>query len=205
VNIVTVGFGQVGQFYARHWIAAGHAVRYTFVRDAEGAADAAARIGGPVPIAAEEIAGWADAVLFAPRFEQFDLAASPLGRLTGKILIDPNNPFTPARDGEVAVPKNVTAYGLLRERFADARLVKAFHNLGVATIESHERDVLVAFIAGDDAGAIEVASGLAVAAGLVPVVTGGAETVALSEFPGPLFGHPLDATSAHAELSKFSA
>lgn len=198
MKIVLVGLGEVGGFYLDHWARAGHDLRYSFVRDQAGAAARAA--GRAAYIEPEETGGWADVVLFAPRFEHLSDAADAIGDLGALVLIDPNNPFNPTRDGVVDLGGR-TAAELLKERFPKARIVKAFHNLGVASIRAAERP-LAAFIASDDAQAAAVAAELAFAAGLVPVETGRLVTARLSEFPGPLFGHAMSADEARAALAR---
>ncbi len=153
----------------------------------------------------DQIAAEADIVLFAPRFEHLDQARDLVGGLAGKIVIDPNNPFNPARDGPARLQAGETAAGIVVGLFPRARVVKALHNVGVQTILGHREGQLAGFVASDDASAADIVAGLVSSAMLTPIVTGGIRTAALSEFPGPPFRHAFSPNAARRELSRLLA
>lgn len=191
MKICIVGVGEVGTYYATHWSKAGHELVFTYFRNRARAESLVAKLGKHASLLSphEAVAG-SQVVLFCPRFEHMEDAARHIGNIGDAILIDPNNPFNPERTGRAAIDENQTAYRLSARLFPAARHVKAFHNLGIQTILHHDSHKLVAFVASDDAAAAQIVMQLAREAHLTPLFSGGFETAALSEYPGPLFGIP---------------
>ncbi len=206
MHIAIIGVGEVGRYYATHWSRAGHTLDLTFVRDRERAAEFAQRLGPNVRVQEprQAVAG-ADIVLFAPRFEHIADAADAIGPVGDTILIDANNPFTRERDALVELGDGQTAATVVQRHCEPTRHVKAFHNLGIKMIDDHAGTPLVAFVASDDVAAAATVSGLAIDAGLIPLLTGPIATAAWSEPPGPLFSRPFSLTAAHAAIEAIRA
>src|SRR3990170_58799 len=130
-----------------------------------------ARAGTP-----REAAVFGEAVLISvpysalPQIGQ-DLAAE----LRGKIVLDTCNPI-PSRDGEMAVPARAKGTGVASAEFLPGvRLVRAFNSVGFGALrsEAHRAGEKIGIpLAGDDAGALAVASRLVGDAGFEPVVVG---------------------------------
>lgn len=203
MHIAIAGTGEVGEFYGRRWIAAGHTVTFTHARDHDKARALAAALG---PAASFEpslsAAPRPDVAVLAARLESFEEALDQLGDLQGMPLIDAVNPFSPDRTGLVDLGGRTAAdvVGESLSRRGGALHVKALHSDGVQRIIDTAYPVAL-FIAGDDPGAVAIAETLVTDAGLVPVFTGALETASLSEPPGPLFGQGYDRASAQAALA----
>lgn len=199
MKIAVVGAGAVGTFYAKMWLAAGHAVTLTYGRDQDKLAQRATSIGADIASPREAVTG-ADVVLFSVPFETIGDAARKVGTLAGKIVIDPTNPFKPDRSGVVELALGRTAFSLVAEALPQARLVKALHNLGVVQVQDPDPQPAI-FVVGSDAEARAVVSCLVIDAGLAPVESDDPEVVALSEAPGRLFTAVLDREMARAALA----
>jgi len=121
--------------------------------------------------------------------------------IKGKIVIDTCNPF-PNRDGEIADWAREKGAGLASaELLAGARLVRAFNAIGAASMGSayQEPGVVGMPIAGDDAEAIAVASGLIREIGYEPVLIGG---LAMGKYLMP--GTPLAGERSAEEIRQIA-
>jgi 8-hydroxy-5-deazaflavin:NADPH oxidoreductase len=93
------------------------------------------------------------------------------------LLVDVSNPI-PRRDGEDFV-KQVNDMGgagvVTAKYFPGAKLVRGFNAIGAGTLpdNAQKSDKIGVPIAGDDKGAIDLASALITQIGFVPVVVGG--------------------------------
>lgn len=143
-----------------------------------------------------EAATDADVVVFSPPFEQIARAAELVGPLADKILVDTTNPFNPERTGLVDLAGS-SSLAIVARHFPGSRLVKALHSLGVDQARAAREAVgpVVALMAGDDREAMSTVAQLVLDAGLIPVSTGGLDTVKLSEAPGPRFMQVYDVTA----------
>jgi hypothetical protein len=175
-TIAVVGTGNVGAALGQRFAGEGHVVIYgsreparddvqALVARTEGSARAAE------PAAA---AGAADIIVLAVPWEIAVDLTRTLGDLSGRIVIDPTNPRVIAADGL----RDYAFAGSNAERIQAAApgafVVKAFSTLGAETM----LDPAVAGgpvsvpIAGDDAAAKELVSGLVTAIGFDPVDVG---------------------------------
>jgi predicted dinucleotide-binding enzyme len=173
----TLGAGRIGITLGGLWVGAGHPVMFSS-RHPEELKDLVLGLG---PLAqagtvADAIA-FADAVLLAVPYRALpDIGKEYAGALAQKaVVIDACNPF-PGRDGEVAVWAREKGAGLASaELLPGARLVRAFNAISYARMAQigRDRERVGMPIAGDDAKAIEIASGLIRAVGFEPVLVGG--------------------------------
>lgn len=174
MKIAIVGSGYVGKSYGKLFAEAGHEVILTWSKTKESLEQAAKEVGHGARTA-EPLAAVSEAeiVLFAPRWEHIKIAADAAGPMTGKIVIDANNPYNPARDGFVDLGKQ-NASEVVIESLPEVRYVKAFNTLPVeeglvndiAGREGEDRAVM--FISGDDAEAKKVVADLITEIGFVP-------------------------------------
>lgn len=203
MRIGIVGAGNVGRLYSQAWVQRGHDVILSYSRNPDSLAAAAASLGPRASTGeVEELVECSDVILFAPPFECIEDAASRLGAAGGKIVIDTTNPFNPARTGLVELG-SATAHDHVAEALPDAVLVKAFHNLSVQQASgAMAAQPAALFVASENAAATNVVARLVIDAGLLPVATGGRETVSWSEAPGPLFMNVYDVTDAIQALNR---
>jgi 8-hydroxy-5-deazaflavin:NADPH oxidoreductase len=152
---------------------------------------------------AEQAAVFGDVLLFAVPYGALpDLGKALAGEIKGKIIIDACNPF-PNRDGEIANRAREQGAGRVSaELLPGARIVRAFNAIGASQMgQAHEAPGRVGMpIAGDDKGAIEVASRLIREIGYEPVLVGGTDK---GKYLMP--GTPLAGEHTPAEIRKIAA
>ena len=177
LKIATLGAGRIGGTLGGLWVKAGHPVMFSS-RHPEELRDLVAGLG---PLAqagtVADAVAFADAVLLAVPYRALpDIGKEFAGALATKaVVIDACNPF-PHRDGEIATWARQKGAGLATaELLPGAKLVRAFNAIGAARMAQigRDREGVGMPIAGDDAGAIAIASGLIREIGFEPVLIGG--------------------------------
>jgi predicted dinucleotide-binding enzyme len=176
VKIGIIGSGMVGSAIGAVWVKAGHEVMFSS-RHIEHDEALAARLGaGARAGTPREAATFGEVVMVSVPYRALpDIGTDLADALEGKVVIDTCNPF-PGRDGEIADWAREKGAGLASaELLPGARLVRAFNAVGAARMGSAYREPgrIGMPIAGDDAEALEVASGLIREIGYEPVIIGG--------------------------------
>lgn len=204
LKIGVIGSGRIGSALGAIWLKAGHEIMFSSL-DLEHDKALAARLGGKARAGtSREAAAFGEVLLMAVPYG----ALPQLGRdladsIKGKVVIDACNPF-PARDGEIATWARDKGAGLASaELLPGARIVRAFNAIGYARLpvlaeQKGERTGMP--IAGDDAGAIAVASRLVREAGLEPVLVG---SLAMGKYLIP--GTPLAGEQAPEKIRQVVA
>ena len=178
LKIGMIGSGRVGSGLGNALVLAGHEVMFSsrHLEDDQLLAislGAGASAGTP-----REAAAFGEVLFFAVPYGALpDVGKDLADLIKGKVVIDTCNPF-PKRDGEIADWAREKGAGLASaELLPGARLVRAFNAIGAARMGSayQEPGVVGMPIAGDDAEAVEVASGLIREIGFEPVLIGGLE------------------------------
>jgi predicted dinucleotide-binding enzyme len=176
VKIGIVGSGQVGSALGAVWVKRGHEVMFSsrhIEHDKALAAElgAGARAGTP-----REAAAFGDVVMISVPYRALPDVAREVGDLLrDKAVIDTCNPF-PWRDGKIAEWARSKGAGLATaELLPGARLVRAFNAIAAARMgAAYETPGRIGMpIAGDDAAAVELVSGLVREIGYEPVMIGG--------------------------------
>jgi predicted dinucleotide-binding enzyme len=191
-SIGVIGAGRIGGNAARLLARAGHDVTVSFSRDAARLQSLADEIGARAGTPAE--AAQADVVILSVPWRAIDEVLAEAGPLDGKVVIDTTNQF--GANGWEEMPDGLTAVQVNQRRMPGARLVKSFNTLTSAFQASEAgrpdpEQLVVLFLAGDDAGAKEVAAGLIRDAGFEPVDVGGLADAAVMEAPrrpGAVYG-----------------
>jgi 8-hydroxy-5-deazaflavin:NADPH oxidoreductase len=176
LKIGIVGSGRIGGTLGTIWANAGHKVMFSSL-DIEHDKALAATVGANASAGtSREAAAFGDVLLVAVPYHALPQVGKDLGALLkGKIVIDACNPF-PGRDGEVGVWAQEKGAGLASaELLPGARIVRAFNAVGYARLPdaASRKPPYGMPIAGDDAKAIEIASGLIRDVGYEPVLVGG--------------------------------
>ena len=178
MKIGIIGSGKVGSALGTTWVKAGHEVMFSS-RHLEDDQLLAERIGaGASAGTTRDAAAFGEVLFVAVPYRALPEIGKVLADLMkGKVVIDTCNPF-PDRDGEIADWAREKGAGLASaELLPGARLVRAFNAIGAARMGSayQEPGVVGMPIAGDDAEAVAVASGLIREIGYEPVLIGGLE------------------------------
>jgi len=203
MKIGIVGSGNVGSAIGAVWVKAGHEVMFSS-RSIEHDKALAARLGGGARAGTpREAAAFGEVVMISVPYGALHAVGKDLGDLIkGKVVIDTCNPF-PGRDGEIAVWARKQGAGLASaELLPGARLVRAFNAIGAGRMGSAHVDPgrVGMPIAGDDAQAIAVASGLIREIGYEPVLIGG---LAMGKYLMP--GTALSGERTADEIRKIAA
>ena len=176
LKIGIVGSGRIGGTLGALWLKAGHEIMFSSL-DLEHDKALAARLGGKARAGTpREAAAFGEVVLIAVPYSALPQLGRDLANLIkGKPVLDTCNPI-PGRDGEIATWAREKGAGLASaELLPGARLVRAFNAIGYARlpeIAQRKGERIGMPMAGDDPGAIKVASRLVRDIGFEPVVIG---------------------------------
>ena len=175
-KIGIIGSGKIGSTLGAAWIKAGHEVMFSSL-DLEQDKKLAASLG-PAARAGTTLdaAAFGEVLLVSVPYGAMPQLGADLGELVkGKVMLDTSNPV-PGRDGEVAAKALEKGPGLATAGFfPGARVVRGFNAIGferLLEITRKQEGTVGMPIAGDDANAVSVASGLVREAGLEPVMVG---------------------------------
>ena len=204
LKIGTVGSGRIGSTLGELWLKAGHEVMFSSL-DLEYDKALAARLGGKARAGtSSEAAAFCEVLLVAVPYAALPKVGRDLaGLIKGKVVIDTCNPVL-ARDGETAVWAREKGAGLASaELLPGARLVRAFNAIGYSRMQSAGQrpgERIGMPMAGEDAGAIAVASRLVREIGFEPVLVG---PLAMGKYLIP--GTPLAGEHTPEEIRRIVA
>ena len=204
LKIGVVGSGRIGSTLGSLWLKAGHEIMFSSL-DLEHDKALAARLGGKARAGtSKEAAAFGEVLLIAVPYAALPQVGRDLGdALKGKVVLDACNPIV-ARDGEMASKAREKGAGLASaELLPGARLVRAFNAIGYSRLPqiAERRGAPIGMpMAGDDAGAIAVASRLVRDVGFEPVVVG---PLAMGKYLIP--GTPLAGEHSPEEIRKIAA
>jgi predicted dinucleotide-binding enzyme len=173
-RIAIVGAGNVGGNLGIHLARSGFSVRFG-VREGSDVKDVLAQTEGKAESSSiPEAAKWADVIFLAVPANAALEATRSMGDISGKVLVDCNNPLkwdegpvhTPPPEGSLAAA--------LAKAFPKVRVVKGFSTFGAEfhlnpKLGNTSIDVQ---LAGDDAEAKALVSSIATRAGFTPVDVG---------------------------------
>ncbi len=205
MKVGIIGAGNIGKVAAQLFIRAGHEVALSNSRGAETLRDLVAALGSRARAATpEEAAAFGEVVLEAIPFGRYrDL---PAEQLRGKIVVTASNLY-PQRDGEIAL-NGLSQSELVAAHLSGSRVVKAFNTIYYEQLRDQgdlskplaERRAI--FVAGDDAEAKRVVSGLIEELGFAPVDTGSLGEGGRRQEPGTaVYNQTLTAGEAKALLA----
>jgi 8-hydroxy-5-deazaflavin:NADPH oxidoreductase len=204
LKIGIVGSGRMGGSLATLWVQAGHEVMLSSRHPEELRALATslgprAHVGTP-----REAAMVGDVVLISIPYGALPEVGRELRvQLAGKIVLDTCNPY-PQRDGPMALEARRKGTGVASaEYLPGVRLVRAFNAINYQDLrrEAHRPGDLIAIpLAGDDTGALAVASRLVRDAGFEPVIVGSLARAKLFDVGSPVYVQVLTAKQLRARL-----
>lgn len=159
MKVAVIGTGRVGSAIAPNIRAAGHDVVYG-VRDPADPKHAAASDGLhrlSIPAAAAK----ADVLILAIGWDAVDAVLAAMGPITGKILIDPINPYDFANQLSPLIAADQSAARLIQSK-TDAVVVKALNQVGSPVMANApaRRIKPLQFVASDNADAKAVVATL---------------------------------------------
>ncbi len=175
LKIGIVGSGRIGSTIGTLMIKAGHPVLFSSRKPEEltGLVDSLGPLAkaGAVP----DAISFGDVIILAvPYGAMPQLGHDYASSMAGKVVIDATN-FNVARDGEPALAAQRNGIGETTARyFPGVRLIRGFNSLNYVKLTAavHSDPLTALPLAGDDKGALDVASGLVRDAGFEPVVVG---------------------------------
>jgi 8-hydroxy-5-deazaflavin:NADPH oxidoreductase len=204
MKIGIIGSGNIGSTVGALWVKAGHQVLFSS-RHPENLKQL---IDGLGPLAragtVEEALSFSDVIFIGVPYGAYPQIAKDYAKqFVGKIVLDAGNAVL-ARDGEIGKQARAAGVALTSAKlFPGARIVRAFNILGfrkVASLAHRPEPRLAIPIAGDDAQALKVASGLVRDAGFEPVEVGSLQRSKLFEQGGPLYGAEVSAQEMRERL-----
>lgn len=205
LKIATIGAGRMGSALGELFVKAGHPVMFSTrhpeeLKDLVGGLGALARAG----TVADAVTYGDVVVLLVPYSAMPDLAREHGKALATKALVlDVSNPIVP-RDGDVGAKARAEGAGkFLAGLMPGAKIVRAFNAIGagsLATAANRAPERTGVPLAGDDQGALQVASDLVREIGFEPVVIG---DLAMGRHLIP--GTPIGGEHTAAELRRIAA
>jgi hypothetical protein len=175
MKIGIVGSGRIGGTLGEIWARAGHSVMFSSL-DLEHDRKLAASVGPNASAGSpREAAAFGDVLLIAVPYGALPAVGKDLGDLLkGKVVLDACNPIA-SRDGEIVKWAEEKGAGLASaELLPGARIVRGFNAVGYSRLPAAaKREPRAGMpIAGDDAKAIAIVSGLVRDVGYEPVLIG---------------------------------
>ena len=177
LKIGVIGSGRIGSTLGGLWLKAGHEVMFSSL-DIEHDKALAARLGGKARAGtSKEAAAFGEVLLFAVPYSAMPQLGRDLGdSVKGKVVVDASNPI-PGRDGDMALQAREKGAGIASSEYLPgARIVRTFNAIGysqMADAQQRHGGRMGMPMAGDDAGAIAIASRLVREVGYEPVLVGG--------------------------------
>lgn len=205
MRIGIIGAGRIGQAAATRLLAAGHEVTIANSRGPQTLGDLVSTLGpGASAGTVAEAAAAGEVVLVAVPLHAAE--ALPAAALAGRIVIDANN-YYPDRDGRIAeLDAGTTGSSeMLAAALPGAQVVKAFNTIYFERLAGANRAAgdpqrLAIPIAGDDAEAKRVVSGLIDQMGF-DAVDNGTLADGRRQQPGtPVYNQPVGAEEARGLL-----
>jgi 8-hydroxy-5-deazaflavin:NADPH oxidoreductase len=209
MKIGIIGAGNIGGTLGRHWVQAGHKVRFG-VRDPAAVQPLLEELGSSASAgSAHEAAAYGEVVVYAGPYGAWpQVAEDILSSVQGKVIADASNPYG-ERDGSFivdAVAQMGQGSGTYTARLLPGtHVVKAFNTIYWVDLrdKAFVADTLLAMpMAGDDAVALKIISELATDAGFEPVIIGGLDRSADLDTQSPIYAKSFTAQQVRDVLSQ---
>lgn len=196
MKIGIIGAGNVGGTLGRILTQKGHEIVFG-VRDLQSAKVQAAvdSTGGKALAASvQEAASHGEVLILATPWNATEEAIASAGNLTGKIIIDATNPIEMTPAGLAAgltIGYTTSAAEEIAQWAPEARIVKAFNNIGASCFENLQfgSQTATAFICGDDVEAKKIVTNVVQDIGFEVIDAGDLKQARLLEPLGMLWIH----------------
>ncbi|MBC7935577.1 MAG: NAD(P)-binding domain-containing protein [Rhizobacter sp.] len=190
MKIGIIGTGNIGSNLARLFVAAGHEVVLSWSRSPEKLVRLSIELGNHKRAKAAsvlEATQDVDISILSIRFMIMDEIKKQMGDVTGKIIVDTNNPY------DIKLPTGVSAAAEVCRRLKGIRIVKAFNSLRHTSLLtcSHTDPLTISPLCSDDDNAKELVKTVITSIGYDPFDLGGLENVFLQEPGGPFYNIEL--------------
>ena len=208
MRIGMVGAGNIGGTLATLFTRVGHDVALANSRGPETLAGVVAELGPRAHAATvADAAAFGELVVVATPLSAYPTL--PADAFAGRIVVDANN-YYPSRDGHIAEldARSTTSTELLARRLPGARVVKAFNTINFAHLRDRGRpdapaaDRYAIPIAGDDAAAKAMLTGLIDEIGFSAVDTGTLADSWRQEPGAPVYGAEVQPDQAVALIAQ---
>jgi 8-hydroxy-5-deazaflavin:NADPH oxidoreductase len=209
MKIGIIGAGNIGGTLGRHWVKAGHKVRFG-VRDPAAVLPLLDELGsGASAGSVRAAAAYGEVVVYAGPYGAWpQVAVDILSSVQGKVIADASNPYG-ERDGSFivdAVAQMGQGSGTYTAHLLPGtHVVKAFNTIYWVDLrdKAFVADTLLAMpIAGDDAAALKIIAELATDAGFEPVIIGGLDHSADLDTQSPIYAKSFTAQQVRDVLSQ---
>jgi hypothetical protein len=160
MKIAVIGKGRVGSVLGPAFAQAGHDVRYGLRKPDDAKHDIR---DGIARLTTREAVEWAEVMILSVDWPAVEGALADCGPMAGKVLIDCTNPLNYGPNGELSLAMGFdTSGGEWVSARTDARVVKTLNHVGssVMAIAKTYPQRPIQFVAGEDADAKAIASGL---------------------------------------------
>ena len=175
-TIAVIGTGSVGSALGPEFGELGHTIVYGSRNpESEAAQSLVARTSGDAQVTTQaEAAAAADIVVLAVPGLVVDNVVETLGDLSGKIVIDPTNPLTPADDGLLTLDVETSNTEIIQSLAPEAHVVKAFSTINWSTMvdPTNAGGPVSVPLAGNDPDAKRRVGALVKSLGLEPIDVG---------------------------------
>jgi predicted dinucleotide-binding enzyme len=202
MKIGILGSGQIGSTLGRHLARAGHTIFFSS-RHPKDLQKLAEEVGsGAQAGTLEDAVKFGEVLVLAIPWRDKESLPEP-DLFKGKVVIDAMNAYSAF--GRVMDLGETTSSEEVAKLLPGARLIKAFNTMGSNDLGSGAfksgKDRLAIFVAGDDAEAERIVSGLIEEIGFVPIYTGPLRDGGRLQQPGsPIYGRRLTEEQALAAL-----
>jgi predicted dinucleotide-binding enzyme len=202
MKIGILGSGHIGSTLGRHLARAGHTIFFSS-RHPKDLQKLAEEVGsGAQAGTLEDAVKFGEVLVLAIPWRDKESLPEP-DLFKGKVVIDAMNAYSAF--GRVMDLGDTTSSEEVAKLLPGARLMKAFNTMGSNDLGSGAfksgKDRLAIFVAGDDAEAKRIVSGLIEEIGFVPIYTGPLRDGGRLQQPGsPIYGRRLTEEQALAAL-----
>jgi len=190
-RIAIIGAGNVGGGLGTRLSNSGFPVKFG-VREDTDVKPLLAECKGATSATPSEAVAWGELVFLAvPGTVAVDVARSLAGGLSGKVVVDCNNPMTWSEGPVWSPPPEGSLAAAIAKVAPGARVVKGFNTFGAEFHKDPGRAGVATqvFLAGDDAAAKKLVGEVATAAGFRPVDSGPLRNAAVLENLAMLWIH----------------
>lgn len=161
MDIAIIGAGNVGGTLGARWAALGHTIHFGVPDPNDSKYNALRAVAGVALCASSEAAARADVIVLTVPWAVAQGAIRDLGPLGDKVIIDCTNPVTFGSDGVAMAPiEGLSGAALVAAAAQGGHVVKTLNQVGFNIMANPGVSSALMLVAGDDANAKAIATGL---------------------------------------------